>query len=319
MENFSIVPGSYVAMSAKPKIEDESDHLTERQMMQEMLEHSQRITEVTRSFPNRNVRCNEIALRQLGPIAAWGGELIVRGGTIEELKELIKAASAEMNVKISGFISILDDGHLVFHMSRWPRRIGLSVSSILDSRQILDRLIAMAKVRSIFSEVIRKEEEWGAPDARALLGLEEGYFDQRRKNIIANWNAAEEKSLESLIRTISIEIGSLEQFGVDIHSFQEASSLIESLQRTIFTTRHSIEEVIEGIGDSFMAQFIPADIYSIDQRKDYCYEEPAVIVKGPNSESFFAAVVKMGHIMHQARFSYEDLSCGAAWNVEILD
>ena len=79
-----------------------------------------------------------------------------------------------------------------------------------------------------------------------------------------------------------------------------------------------MEEVVKGIG-SFLAKFTPAYIYSIDQAKGYCYEEPAVIVEGPNSECFFAAVVNVGHAMHQARFSYEDLNCGAAWNVEILD
>lgn len=42
-------------------------------------------------------------------------------------------------------------------------------------------------------------------------------------------------------------------------------------------------------------------------------------IEGPNSEYFFVAVVKVGHAMHQARFSYEDFSYGAAWNVEILD
>lgn len=43
------------------------------------------------------------------------------------------------------------------------------------------------------------------------------------------------------------------------------------------------------------------------------------MVEGPHSESFLAAIVKLGHALHQARFSYEDLSCGAAWNIEILD
>lgn len=288
----------------------------EQQLMQSVLEQSQRITEVTCEFPVHNLDCGGVTVRQLGPVAAWGGELIVHCGTIEQLKELIKVVSAEMGVKISGFISELDDSGLVFHMSRWPRRVGVPVPPISDSKQILDRLIANAECYSF--EAISKEDIWGAPHARALLGLEEGYFDGRRKNIIINWDAAQDKSLERLICTLSTQIGDLQQFGIDIHAFQEASKLIECLRSATFTTRHTVEEVTRAIGSS-AATLTPTYIYSIDQAKDYCYEEPAVIVEGPNSECFFAAVVKVGHAMHQARFSYEDLNCGVAWNVEILD
>ncbi|MFI0434140.1 MAG: hypothetical protein ACH350_00235 [Parachlamydiaceae bacterium] len=285
-------------------------------LIQLILEKSQRIAETTHEFSIHNFDCSGIAVRQLGPVAAWGGKLIVHGGTIELLKNLIKAVSAEMRVKISGFIWELDDGGWVFHMSRWPRRVDVLVPPISESKQILERLVATAE--RFFFEAVSKEEAWGAPHARALLGLEEGYFDGRRKNIIIKWDAAQDKSLESLICTLSTEIGDLEQFGIDIHSFQEAGELVECLRNTILTTRHRVEEVIQGI-ESSAVTFTPAYIYSIDQPKDCCYEEPAVIVEGPNSECFFADVVKVGHAMHQARFSYEDFSCGAAWNVEILD
>lgn len=208
--------------------------------------------------------CGGITARQLGPIAAWGGELIVRCEKIEQLKEIIKIVSADLGVKISGFISERAVGNFVFHMSRLPRRVGVPVPPISDSKQVLDRLMATTDRYSI--EAVSKEEEWGRPHARALLGLEEGYFDGRRKNIISNWDTAQDKSLDSLTRTLSTEIGDLQQFGIDIHSFQDAGKLIECLRSKNFATLHTIEEVKHWVGN-FAAKLQPAYIYSVDQSK----------------------------------------------------
>lgn len=281
-----------------------------------ILEQQRGFSLPTAKFPVTQREFDGIRARTLGPVTAWGGELQVPGLSLQGLKSLIDEASVELKAKISGFIVPAPEGGYIFHMSRWPRRAGLEVPSIEESRQILEKLHARALTVDSASSI--HEESFGRPAIRFVFGLEEGYFEGRRKNLVASADAMPEKTVQALQRAIELEIGDLSALGIDMSGADSFDSLLALLESTSFAKLHSAEEAREVIGPRAKS-FEEGLIYSFDGSRGYSYEEPCVVVTGPHTDDFVNSSVRFGHAARQARFSMEDLleRCGS--NVELLD
>lgn len=111
--------------------------------------------------------------RELKPEEFWGGSVSFEGLSPEEFAQKIKEAAEETGFTYSGYTSEEE-----YHFSRYPRRAFGPVASIEKHQEALKVLAEKLGVNS--KEEVRTEE----PRFRVLLGLEEGYLEYKKKELL---------------------------------------------------------------------------------------------------------------------------------------
>ena len=248
----------------------------------------------------------------LGPMRAWGGEILVKDMSLDDAKALVEKTGKTLGCRFPGYFSELDDGTIVYHISRYPRRAGLEVPPLSEFRGTLQSLYD-AFTSGTAQVEMREEELRPIPTLRVVLGLREGYFDQRKKDIEAKIVDGTFSDIEEVRMAISNRLGDMTEHGIDVDSFEDPQKLREALQQISLSVLHDVREASEFLGAS--AKVRPAEIYSV--APDYTYAEEAVLIEVPADRGHFEKLVRLADSMKQARFTTERLDTGSVVNVEI--
>lgn len=255
-------------------------------------------------------------VRILGPIEMWGGEICAQNGE-SAIRSAVEGVCIEQNLRISGYFSETTAG-TVFHVSRLPRRAGMPVVESQDLE------LALAAV----SEKLRSEGATAAlalegrsqePQLRAVMGLDEGYFDQRRKQLLARLER-NELNLEQALEAAENELGEAGKSGSSsgAESLELLTERLSALRLGVTYSPDEVRKRVDAAGGSVRSGRIYSCAPGEQPGSVSIYEEPIAIVTGPRSAGLLHALVRTGDDLKQARFSVEHLDLGLATNLEVL-
>jgi len=148
------------------------------------------------------------------------------------------------------------------------------------------------------------------PRFRVLLGLQEGYADYKKRNIVERIDKQEIATLEDAKKSIESEIGNLSEFGINIEKFTSLDELKGVLEKANFGKDHTLEEVQKELGDEF--DLTQAEIYSVGPWGKYT--ESAIVIEGDKKQ--VQKIYALAEKFHQARIAVEDLQEGQSYMVE---
>jgi len=264
------------------------------------------ITENKSNFPSQDFQGfgkeGKAEVRELRPEEFWGGSVSVEGLTEEEFSQKLSEAANELNFTYSGYLVKKSEGGFEYHFSRYPRRAFGPVPPIEKHQKALEVLAEKLGVEG------KEEKLKGEPKFRVLLGLQEGYSEYKKLNILDRINKGQISSLEEAKKAISLEIGDV--LGLDIDSFDSLDELKENLEKINLGKDHNLEEVEKELGKEF--DLTQAEIYSVGPWGKYT--EPAVVIEGNKNQ--LQKVYALAEKFHQSRIAVEDLGVGQSYMVE---
>src|SRR3989337_2119596 len=211
---------------------------------------------------NRNQEAQKpvAGTNELKPEKFWGGFVSVKNLTKEEFVQIVTQLAIDLHVTYYGYI-IKEEKGFNYHFGSYPRQI-LSTERYKEALKKLEEKLGVEGV------VEKKSKK---PRFRILLGLQEGYAEQEKLNIIR------------------------------LNDFLDLTDLRNGLEKMNFGKDHSIKEVQNTLGEEFT--FSPAEICTIGSEGKYM--EPAIIIEGDKSQvqKIYALAINF----HQARITVEDL------------
>jgi hypothetical protein len=255
----------------------------------------------------------QVPLRILGPEKMWGGELRVFGPTVFGMEDLLKRAGQESGQRLPGYIIDEPDGSVSCHISRLPRRINLEVP---PEKEFVTAVQAAQKSISAmdFNCLLQIEQLSSKEEFRVILGLEEGYFESRRKDILRQIDDFTLTTVHDVKDMFMQRIGTPTDWGIDLDSAKSVTEIRKIIDSVSMSKVHTTEEVLAELSSEF--QVTPCMIYSV--APEYIYKEPAVRIVAADSEVNLEKLVLLAAKFRQARFSLERLHTGEAFNIEIL-
>lgn len=262
------------------------------------------VNEIKNNFPSQEQPNVKKGFRELQPEEFWGGFIPVQDISEEEFAQKISEAALELGFTYSGYRIAKEGGGFDYHFSRYPRRAFGPVPSIEKHQEALKRLVAKLGKEGIEEKLTEQ------PRFRVLLGLEEGYAEYKKNNIIEKINKKEIASLEQAKKALESEIGNLSEIGINFDNFNNLEELKNFLLKTDLGKKHTIEEVKRELGEGF--DLTPAEIYSVGPWGKYV--EPAVVIEG--DESQLQKVYDLANKFHQARIAVEMLHKKQSYMVE---
>lgn len=254
-----------------------------------------------------------VPLRILGPEKMWGGELRVYGPTVYGMEDLLQKAGAESGHRLPGYIIDEPDGAVSCHVSRLPRRVNLEVppeTEFLKAVQAAQKTIRGYDFNcSLKIESLSEREEF-----RVILGLEEGYFESRRKDLLKQINDFTLTTVQEVKDMFMQRIGNPADWDIDLDSAKSVSEIRAIIDSVSMSKLHTVDEVLRELSGEFTVT--PCQICSV--APEYTYKEPAVRIVVADSEANLEKLVLLATKFRQARFSLERLHTGEAFNIEIL-
>jgi hypothetical protein len=256
---------------------------------------------------------SEISLRILGPEVMWGADIRVPDVTVAGMEKLLQEAGRASGHRLPGYIIKEADGSVSCHISRLPRRISLEVpptSVFVEAVKAAENTIRKNDFQcSVQIERLSDKEEF-----RVILGLEEGYFEARRKDILKQIDDGALTTADAVREMFQQRIGSPADWKIDLDAAQSLAEIREIIDSVSMSRLHTVEEVLAGLSEQF--EVTPCTICSV--APEYTYKEPAVRIIAADNHSNLEAIVRLANAFHQARFSLERLNTGEAFNIEIL-
>lgn len=154
------------------------------------------------------------------------------------------------------------------------------------------------------------------PQIRIVLGLEEGYFEGRKKEVLALADRQAIDTVPELEEALTRLIGDYRTLGIDISAATDFQSALDTLKQTPLAKLHNVREVRSFLGDQF--QVAEARVFSAAPDYATPYQEPAAIITAPATKECFEKLLALADLFKQARFSIENLASGLVVNAEIL-
>lgn len=245
-----------------------------------------------------------VEVRELWPETLWRGSVNVpEHMSREEFQAIAKTTAEELNFTFSGYETGRQGTGFNYYFSRYPRRAFGPVAPVETYQNALRELSSAIGAEGT-EEALTIE-----PRFRVLLGLEEGYAEGKKRELLDKIEKGEIANIEQAKSYIKEKINDTSK----IHSFESIEDLEELkdlLETTNFSLKHSIDEVSRITGNDF--QLTPAKICSIGSWGQY--EEPAVIIEGDMAH--IQKVYALAEQFRQARIAVEDLHNGQAHMVE---
>ena len=241
---------------------------------------------------NRNQEAQKpvAGTNELKPEKFWGGFVSVKNLTKEEFVQIVTQLAIDLHFTYYGYI-IKEEKGFNYHFGSYPRQI-LSTERYKEALKKLEEKLGVEGV------VEKKSKK---PRFRILLGLQEGYAEQEKLNIIRLIDIGEIANLEEAKKIILKKIKNLTDFSISLNDFLDLTDLRNGLEKMNFGKDHSIKEVQNTLGEEFT--FSPAEICTIGSEGKYM--EPAIIIEGDKSQvqKIYALAINF----HQARITVEDL------------
>ncbi|MCB0337120.1 MAG: hypothetical protein KDD62_12470, partial [Bdellovibrionales bacterium] len=211
-----------------------------------------------------------------------------------------------------GYFYQNDKEELIYHISRYPRRAGLEVPALSEYRVVMSQLAESFHAAGI-SQSHMEEQESKQAQLRMVLGLREGYFDQRKTDLLSQIEDGTLSDMAEIIEAIHIRLGDLRSVGIDLSALRNPAQVKVALSAVNLSVLHKLEDVANTLGVAASVQ--EAHIYSV--APDYTYAEEAALIVVPASPDHFEAVVAIADSMKQARFTVERLDTQLVANIEI--
>ena len=231
-----------------------------------------------------------VGTNELKPEKFWGGFVSVQNLTKEEFIQIVTQLATDLHFIYYGYILKGEKG-FSYHFGLYPRQI-LPAEKY---REALKRLAEKLGVEGVVETRSKK------PRFRVLLGLQEGYAEQEKLNIIRLIDAGKITDLAEAKKIIIEKIKNLSDFPINLNDFLDLKDLRNEFEKMNFGKDHSFEEIQNALGEEF--NFSPAEICTIGSGGKYI--EPAVIIEGDKSQvqKIYALAINF----HQARITVEDL------------
>lgn len=241
---------------------------------------------------NRNQETQKpiVETNELKPEKFWGCSVPVENLTKEEFIQIVTQLATDLDFTYFGYIIKTEKG-FNYHFGSYPRQI-------LPTERYQEALKKLEEKLGVEGVVEKKSEK---PRFRILLGLQEGYSEQEKLNIIRLIDIAEITNLEEAKKIILKKIKNLADFSIDLNHFLDLIGLRNELEKMNFGKDHSIEEVQNALDEEFI--FSPAEICTIGFGGRYL--EPAIIIEGDKSQ--VQKIYTLAINFHQARITVEDL------------
>jgi hypothetical protein len=156
-----------------------------------------------------------------------------------------------------------------------------------------------------FNCLLRIEQLSSKEEFRVILGLEEGYFESRRKDILRQIDdfTLTSTTVHDVQDMFMQRIGTPTDWGIDLDSAKSATEIRKIIDSVSMSKVHTREEVLTELSSEF--QVTPCMIYSV--APEYIYKEPAVRIVAADSEVNLEKLVLLAAKFRQARFSLERL------------
>lgn len=267
------------------------------------------ITGTERTIPDNQAllekeEIKNIEVRELAPEEFWSGSLSVRGLNEEEFAKIIEEVANEIGFTYSGYRVSRGEKAFDYHFSRYPRRAFGPVAPIEKYQEALRKLAEKLETNG------KEEKKSDQPKFRVLLGLQEGYSEHKKREIIELIGKGEITDLENAKIIVKSEIDNLSEAGIDIDKYSSIEELKTILEKTNLGKDHTLAEVQEALGEGFT--LVPAEIYSAGSWGKYT--EPAIIIEGDKSQ--LQKVYVLAERFRQARIAVEDLQAGQSHMAE---
>jgi len=254
--------------------------------------------------PSKEQLQQKTEFRELRPEEFWSGFVSVENLSDEEFAQKISEAAKELGFTYSGYRIPKGKEGFDYHFSRYPRRAFGPVAPIEKHQEALTKLAEKLGTRG------EEEKTTEQPRFRVLLGLQEGYAEHKKRNIVERIDKGEIATLEEAKKAIESEIGNLSEFGINIEKFDSLNELKSVLEKANFGKDHTLEEVQKELGDKF--DLTQAEIYSVGPWGKYT--EPAIVIEGDKTQ--VQKVYALAEKFHQARIAVEDLEESQSYMVE---
>lgn len=244
-------------------------------------------------------RIQKVEVRELVPEEFWSGSVPLGELSEEEFAQKIEESATELGFTYSGYRVSGD-----YHFSRYPRRAFGPVAPITKYQEALQKLAGKLGTTG------KEEKKSDQPKFRVLLGLQEGYTEHKKREIIEQIDKGEIEDLESAKRIVKSEIDNLSEAKIDIDKFSSIEELRDILEQANLGKNHTLAEVQKALGEGF--DLVSAEIYSAGSWGKYT--EPAIIIEGDKSQ--LQKVFALAEKFRQARIAVEDLQDGQSHMVE---
>jgi hypothetical protein len=262
---------------------------------------------------HQDIEIGGVGARLLGPVTMWGMEVTVQGISVSEFQDAILAAARGGDPRLAGYISSQSELSHTFHLSRLPRRVSLEVPAIEKFRAAGIALVSELSARGI-AHTWCEEQPTMTDSIRSVIGLEEGYFEARRIDLVKTLRNSAITDL-SMAQDIFLQrIGSFHEWGLHESQWNSVEDMCSALEGVSMSRRHSAGEVRELLGESFSVR--ESLIYSVYNL--YEYSEPAVVVTGMHSYENLSQLAMAAAQLGQARVSLESTKSMKAYNLEIV-
>jgi len=193
--------------------------------------------------PQQEVSKTKTEVRELRPEEFWGGSVSVENLSDKEFAQKIDEAANELGFTYSGYRTKSKKG-FDYHFSRYPRRAFGPVASVEKHQEALQKLAEKLEING------KEEKRTEQPRFRVLLGLQEGYAEYKKRNIVERINKAEIATLEEAKKAIESEINDLSEFGIDINKVGSLDELKGILEKANFGKDHTLERIAKALGVS---------------------------------------------------------------------
>lgn len=261
---------------------------------------------------------NDIPVRIVGPVAAWSGKIKLKYKPCQsrdDIEYTVMECAEETGVRVTGYITYEDGSH-AYHMCRLPRRADLPVPSIDEYRNIFENLKGrFEKQKREFTAT--EQSHAFRPGVRAVFGFEEGYFEQRRKEILTKLEDGT-ISHQTAFELAKEQLGSKEGFVLTEREELSLKKFKRTLSRPL-TIHHNIAEAQKFFSSDCILEKIT--IFAASPREDgqgvSIYQERGFVVTSSSPEAI-PQFVAWADKTHQARFSLENLQGGKTMNIELL-
>lgn len=253
-------------------------------------------------------------LRILGPIASWGGEITFSHADRARIEEQINSTSAETGLRIPGYFIASGSEEQTFHISRYARHAEQEVPTKASYQSVMDLLgkkISSAGISATVHEEVPSSER----TIRVVLGLDEGYFEGRKNEVLAQATQGLISTTEELKYALSTLLGDYASLGIDLEGERDFSRALEVVRAASLAKTHTLAEVKAFLGGSF--EVCAAHVYSAAPEYATPYQEPAALIIAPATKATFEKLIALGDFFKQARFSVENIAAGSVVNVEL--
>ncbi len=275
--------------------------------------HSKESLSLETAFHVHNRHFGEIEIRILGPIQLWGGEITILREDLDKFKNDLKFAAQTTGFRFSGYFMQTNE-QITFHLSRLPRRVELAVASVEEYTDAFKALCEKVCDYALSYRCGNCLESCSTNKCRAIVGLNEGYYESFKTDLIAKIDDLTIKSIEEL-RAASDKVGlDLKRFNIRLEEFTSLESLKDVLSSTPFSKQHSPESAHTILGNKFIIR--PIQIYAVSPES--IYSEPGIKVEADSSQDTIESLVILANQFLQARFSLEELNARIASNIELL-